>query len=189
MFAGWSSTARARGFNPSQEGLPSAMRWALSNPVWTLSSHKSLATASGSSQWQQQMRRHNVRNYSLRFFSLDLMGAKIESFLYLHTLREQLYVEKRCLQQGSALWTGSARTNLKPVMSGGCNSWMGKGKWGRNAQGKARLWCSLTFISTGSTFCWGYSRPHGVQGSAGQGWAASTARLWECATHLTGIRA
>lgn len=68
------------------------------------------------------------------------MGAKIESFLYLHTLREQLCMERRCLQQVNALWTGSAGSNLKPVMSGGCNSWMGKEKWGRNAQGKARLW-------------------------------------------------
>lgn len=69
-----------------------------------------------------------MKNYPLRFFFLELMGAKIESFLYLHTLREQLCAERRCLQQGSALWTGSAGTNLKPVTSGGCNSWIGKGK-------------------------------------------------------------
>lgn len=128
------------------------MRWSLSNPVWALSSHKCLVTASGSSQWQQLMRLHNVKNYPLRFFFLELMGAKIESFLYLHTLREQLCAERRCLQQGSALWTGSAGTNLKPVTSGGYNSWIGKGKWGRNAQGKAKLWCPFTFISTASTY-------------------------------------
>lgn len=63
-----------------------------------------------------------MKNYPLNFFFLELMGAKIESSLYLHTLREQLCVEKRCLQQVSALWTGSAETNLKPGMSGGCNS-------------------------------------------------------------------
>lgn len=42
----------------------------------------------------------------------------LESFWYLHTPREQLSAERRCLQQVSGLWVGSAMTNLETGTSG-----------------------------------------------------------------------